>query len=187
MDDDDIGGSGYSLDELSAYLDRARTPRIAAIESNAEANAVLASMERMGALSRELLADEAKEPIPEAWYDGIMREIVREFRSGRDIALRPPSHGTELVVTEGALHELIRSVGDSVPGVLVGRVRLEQPDEFGPLQVSLSISVRFGRRIADVVAEVRRAVTSAVQKHGELRVGEVDVKVDDVHVDGEDR
>ena len=31
-DIDDIGGSGYSLEELSAYLDRGRTPRIPAID-----------------------------------------------------------------------------------------------------------------------------------------------------------
>jgi hypothetical protein len=182
-DDDDIGGSGYSLEELSAYLDRGRVPRIAAIESNAQCQAVLASMERMSALSRELVAEEAKTPIPEAWYEGIMREVLREVRAGRDIPLRRPVGGTELVVTEGALRELIRAVGDAVPGVFVGRVRLEQQHPHGPLQVGLSLSVRFGRRIADAVAEVRDAVTAAVQRHGDLRIDEVDVTVDDVHVE----
>ncbi|WP_371357815.1 hypothetical protein, partial [Salmonella sp. M127] len=52
---DDVGGSGYSLEDLSAYLDRGRTPRIPAIERNAECQALMASMERMGRLSREIV------------------------------------------------------------------------------------------------------------------------------------
>jgi hypothetical protein len=183
--DDDIGGSGYSLEQLSTYLDRGRTPRVAAIESNAEAQAILASMQRMRNLSRELVEKDARAPISESWYDGIMREVAREIRAGRDIPLRRPVDGTELSVTEGALYELIRAVGDEVPGVLVGRVRLAQPEAYGPLQVRMSISVQYGRRIAEVVEAAREAVASAVQRHGELRVGDVDVTVEEVHQDEE--
>ena len=183
VEDDDIGGSGYSLADLSEYLDRGRSPRIAAIESNAQCQAVLASLERMAAMSRELVAEEARAPLPDAWYDGVMREVLRELRAGRDIALREPADGIELVVTEGALRELVRAVGDAVPGVLVGRVRLAQPEPGGALQIGLTLSVRFGRPIAEAVRDVRAAVTAAVQRQGGLRVSEVDVTVDDVHVE----
>lgn len=179
---DDIGGSGYSLEDLSAYLDRGRTPRVAAIESNAEAQAVLASMERLRVLSHDLVARDAREPISESWFDAIMREVMREFRAGRDIPLARPDDATELYVTEGALYELIRHVGDSVDGVLVGRVRIDQPEPHGPLDVRMTVSVRFGRPIAPAVAELREAVAAAVRRHGDLTVGEVAVTVDEVHL-----
>lgn len=183
---DDVGGSGYSLEDLSAYLDRGRTPRIPAIERNAECQAVLASMERMGRLSREIVEEQAAEPIPESWYDTVMREVMREFRAGRDIPLARTDDGTELVVTEGALYELIRSVGDGIEGLLVGRVRIDRPDD-GALDVRATVSVRFGRRMTSAVDEMREGVRSAIERHGELRVGRVDITVGDVHLDeGED-
>ncbi|MDQ1135924.1 putative alkaline shock family protein YloU [Microbacterium sp. SORGH_AS 1204] len=184
---DDIGGSGYSLEDLSAYLDRGRTPRIPAIERNAECQAILASMERMGRLSREIVEEQAAEPLADSWYDSIMRQVMREFRAGRDIPLARAEDGTEIVVTEGALYELIRSVGDGVEGVLVGRVRLDQPEPSAPLDVRVTVSVRFGRAMTVAVDEMRDGIRSAIEQHGELKVGRVDVTVGDVHTDeGED-
>lgn len=185
---DDIGGSGYSLEDLSAYLDRGRTPRISAIERNAECQAILASMERMGRLSREIVEEQATEPLADSWYDSIMREVMREFRSGRDIPLARTEDGTEIVVTEGALYELIRTVGDGIEGLLVGRVRLNQPEPDAPLDVRVTVSVRFGRAIAAAVDEMRDGIRLAIERHGDLKVGRVDVTVGDVHLDeGEDR
>jgi len=181
-----IGGSGYTLEDLSAYLDRNRTPRIAAIERDAECQAVLASMERMGRLSRELVAEQAVEPLADSWYDDIMREVMREFRAGRDIPLARTDDGTEIVVTEGALYELIRCVGDEIPGVLISRVRLDHPEAGGPLSIRIAMSVRFGRRIADAVDQLREDVRTAVERQGDLRVGTIDVTVGDVHLDEEE-
>lgn len=185
-DVDDVGGSGYSLEDLSAYLDRGRTPRIPAIERNAECQALLASMERMGHLSREIVDEQAAEPLAESWYDEIMREVMREFRAGRDIPLARTADGTQLVVTEGALYELIRTVGDDVPGVLVGRVRIDQPEPTAPLDVRVTVSVLFGYPMQDTVDLMRDGIRAAIERHGELRVGRVDVTVGDVHVDVED-
>jgi len=183
---DDVGGSGYSLEDLSTYLDRGRTPRIPAIERNAECQALLASMERMGRLSREIVDEQATEPLAESWYDEIMREVMREFRAGRDIPLARTEDGTQLVVTEGALYELIRSVGDDVEGVLVGRVRIDQPEPTAPLEVRVTVSVLFGYPMQTTVERMRDGIRAAIERHGELRVGRVDVTVGDVHVDRED-
>ena len=183
---DDVGGSGYSLEDLSTYLDRGRTPRIPAIERNAECQALLASMERMGRLSREIVDEQATEPLAESWYDEIMREVMREFRAGRDIPLARTEDGTQLVVTEGALYELIRSVGDDVEGVLVGRVRIDQPEPTAPLEVRVIVSVLFGYPMQTTVERMRDGIRAAIERHGELRVGRVDVTVGDVHVDRED-
>lgn len=183
--DDDVGGSGYSLEELSAYLDRGRTPPIAAIDRNAECQALLASMERMGRLSRELVEEQAAEPLAESWYDGIMREVRREFRAGRDLPLSHTDDGVEIVVTEGALYELIRSIGDDIPGLLVGRVRLDQPDSRAPLDVRVTVSVLFGHPMRETVERMRDGIREAIERHGDLRVGRVDVTVGDVHLEGE--
>lgn len=184
---DDIGGSGYSLEDLSAYLDRGRVPRINAIERNAQCQAILASMQRMGQLSRAIVDEQAAEPLAESWYDGIMREVMREFRAGRDIPLVQSDEGVELVVTEGAIYELIRSVGDGIEGLLVGRVRLEHVEPGAPLDVRVTVSVRFGRAMTEAVDEMRDGIRSAIERHGDLRVGRVDVTVGDVHLDeGED-
>jgi len=183
---DEVGSSGFSLEDLSAYLDRGRVPRIAAIERDAECQAVLASMERMGRLSREIVDEQAAEPLAESWYDDIMREVMREFRAGRDIPLARTDDGTEIVVTEGALYELIRCVGDGVEGVIVGRVRLDQPEPDAPLDVRVSISVVFGRRMTDAVDEMRDGIRTAVERQGDLRVGRVDVTVGDVHLEEEE-
>lgn len=185
-DVEDVGGSGYSLEDLSAYLDRGRTPRIPAIERNAECQALLASMDRMGRLSREIVDEQATEPLAESWYDGIMREVMREFRAGRDIPLARTADGTQLVVTEGALYELIRTVGDGVPGLLVGRVRIDQPEPTAPLDVRVSVSVLFGYPMQGTVDLMRDGIRAAIERNGELRVGRVDVTVGDVHVDVED-
>ena len=185
-DVDDVGGSGYSLEDLSAYLDRGRTPRIPTIDRNAECQALLASMERMGRMSREIVEEQAAEPLAESWYDEIMREVMREFRAVRDIPLARTPDGTQLVVTEGALYEVIRSVGDGIEGVLVGRVRIDQIEPTAPLDVRVNVSVLFGYPIQETVDLMRDGIRVAIERHGELRVGRVDITVGDVHLEGED-
>ena len=180
--DETIGDSGYTLEDLSAYLDRGRTPRIADIETDAEARAVLSSLERFGALSRELVERET-EPVTPGWFDAVMRDVTRELRAGRDIPLAAPDERVEVVITEGAIRELIREAGDAVPGVLVGRTTIDGvTDELGAeVSVHVTISVVFGRPLADAARAVREAVTHALNVHTALRVGAVDVVVDNIH------
>lgn len=180
--DETIGNSGYTLEDLSAYLDRGRTPAIAAIDTDAEAQAVLASLERFGALSRELVELES-EPVPQGWFDRVMRDVTRELRAGRDIPLTAPDDRVETVITEGAIRELVREAGDAVPGVLVGRTTVSgDMEQLGAeVSVRVTISVLFGRRLAEVSAAVRDAVMAALAAHTSLRVREVDVVVDNIH------
>lgn len=180
--DDTIGNSGYTLEDLSAYLDRGRTPAIAAIDTDAECQAVLASLERFGSLSRELVGREA-EPVPQGWFDLVMRDVTRELRAGRDIPLTAPDERVEMVITEGAIRELVREAGDAVPGVLVGRTTIDgDMDQLGAeVSVRVTISVLFGRRLADASRAVRDAVIDALGAHTALWVSGVDVVVDNVH------
>jgi len=180
-----IGGSGYTLDDLSAYLDRGRLPAIAAIDTNAECRAVLDSMERVGALSRELLASDVREnpSVDENWLGSLLTSISRELRAGRDIPLSSTDPTTSLSITEGAVRELVRSAGDSVDGVLVGSCTLiGTPDGTEPIQVSLTISVVLARPLQELADEVRKRVYSELLKHTELDIEAVNVTIGDVHI-----
>jgi hypothetical protein len=191
MNDDDIGGSGFGLDELAAYRDRGRTPAIAAIDDNAECQAVLDSLERLGELSRELVERDAVElPVDESWLAGILNAIAFEVRAGHDIEF-PVAEGTDtgvtrLTITEGAVREIVRWAGDSVPDVLVGRVALlgDTTDPTAEIAVEVTISAGFPAPLAERADAVRLAVAGALLAHTPLRVERIDVTVGEIHLPG---
>ena len=80
------------------------------------------------------------------------------------------------------MRALIRSVGDSIDGVLVGRCRLDGEIETlgAPVAVHIEISVRFGEPLAEVATRVREAVAAELARHAELAIESVDVTVTDV-------
>jgi uncharacterized alkaline shock family protein YloU len=178
-----IGGSGYDLDALSAYADRGRTPAIAAIDDNAECQAVLDSIERLGALQRDLVSEEtARTPAPEqSWIDGLLDSIAREVRAGRDVEYPATDPATRIAVTEGAIREAVRAAGDGVDGVLVGRVRLTVRDDL-TADVGLAVSVLFDRPLNSVADEVRGAVHTALLRSTPLVPAAIDVTIDDIHL-----
>jgi hypothetical protein len=181
----DIGGSGYTLEQLSAYLDAGRTPAIAAIDDNAECQATLASLERLGSLSRDLVARDADTApaVDESWLGGLFAAISREVKAGRDLPLASTDPRTRLSITEGAVRELVRAAGDSVDGVIVGHCSLvSDDDDDDDVTVELSISVLLGTPVRDAAESVRQRVFSELLKHTELRVTSVDVTVADVHI-----
>ena len=193
--DDDIGGSGFGLDELAAYRERGRTPAIPAIDDNAECQAVLDSLERLGELSRELVErDAAALPVDENWLAGILNAIAFEVRAGNDIEFpvepenEPADPGTgastRLTITEGAIREIVRWAGDSVPDVLVGRVVLvgDATDPSSEISIAVTISAAFPAPLAERADAVRIAVAGALLAHTPLRVVRVDVTVGEIHL-----
>ncbi|SDH59679.1 hypothetical protein SAMN04489720_1730 [Agrococcus jejuensis] len=175
-----IGGTGHTLEELSAYFDRGRTPRIAALEHDAEARALLDSMERLDRLSTTMANEDAAAAgdLDEQWLDGLLGVIRSEVRAGRDLPIEDPDERTSTTITEGALREIARTAGDGVDGVLVGRVHLREAD--GVLDVRISIGVRFGNALVPTAEAVRLAVHHALLTHAPMAVGTIDVVVDDV-------
>lgn len=175
-----VGGSGYDLEQLSAYLDRGRSPRIAAIEDDAECQAVLASLERYGALSRSLVDEGARsEPVDASWFASLMGTVASEFRAGRDIPFPTSVPEVELAVTEGAVRELVRSAGDEVNGLVVTGCALETG--VVPPTVRLTVSLEFGARVASVVPALRARIATELARHTPLTSAVVDVVVADVH------
>ena len=188
MDSDStgVGASGYTVDDLSAYFDRGRTPAIAAIDNSPECQAMLDSMERLGSLGRELLEQDVREhpTLEEGWLGGLLTSISREIKAGRDIPLSSPDPRATLAVTEGAVRELVRAAGDSVEGVFVGSCSLEG-DVTAPgtgIRVALTISVILNSPVQELAESVRQRVYSELLAHTELTVDSIDVTVTDVHV-----
>jgi len=179
-------GDGDALDmaALADYLDRGRTPRIAAYEDDPDARNALRALEHMRDLGRELVeveAEEAEAP-GDDFFRGVLAHISRESRAGRDIPLSHPDPGVRLALTEGAVRTLVRQAGDEVPGVLIGRCTLDgDVTRAGePVRVALTMSVVWGDPLPELAQRVRERVHAALLRHTELRVEAIDVTVADV-------
>lgn len=174
---------GHTLDELSDYLARGRRPADPSIDDSPECRAALAALERLSRTTAEALAAEAEStPLDEGWVSRILDGIRLDVKAGRRIPVVHPDPAADLGLTEGAVRALIRSVGDSIDGVLVGRCRLDGEIETpgAPVAVHIEISVRFGEPLAEVATRVREAVAAELARHAELAIESVDVTVTDV-------
>lgn len=181
-----VGGSGYDVSALGEYLDRDCDPPIAAIDDNPECQAALDQLRRVRALSRELVDADARAqpPLPVEWVRGLLANLELDVRSGRDIPFGGDDPQARLSITEGAVREVVRGAGDAVPGVLVGSVRLigDVMTAGTEIDVDVRISVALIEPIPDIAQHVRDRVATALLTHTELRVGRIDVTVDDVHL-----
>ncbi|SMQ74122.1 hypothetical protein [Agreia sp. VKM Ac-1783] len=182
-ENDDL--DGHTIDELSDYLDRGRTPLDPSIEGSPGCRIALSSLERLRQISKSLVEVDAAAEAPrnDDWLGGILESIGREARAGRDIPLLPPSPRATLSVTEGAVRGLIRAAGDRSGGLIIGRCRLDgdvtAPGT--PITVSIDASVFWGERIVETVDRAREAIYSALLKHTELTIASIDITVHDVY------
>jgi uncharacterized alkaline shock family protein YloU len=179
MTSQNIGDSGYTLEELADYHERGRMPADAAIEGDPQCRAILDSMDRLGTLSRALVEHDAQIVIEESWFEQIIGAVARESRAGRDLPLSETGD-VRLVVTEGAVRGLVRDAGDSVEGVVVESVDVAVlPESEGEsIDVALSISVLYGVAMRELAERVRDAVASALHQSTPWTVGAVDVIID---------
>lgn len=174
---------GHTLDELSDYLERGRTPVDPAIEGSAECRAALEALERLSRTTRTMLeADAANRPADDGWVARILDGIRLDVQAGRRIPVAHPDPGADLALTEGAVRALIRGVGDGIDGVIVGRTRIDGDVETlgAPVDVHVEISVRYGEPFAGLAGRMREAVVAELARHAELTVAAVDVTVTDV-------
>lgn len=174
---------GHTLDELSDYLARGRTPADPGIDGSAECRAALEALERLSRTTRTMLeADAAGRPVDDGWVGRILDGIRLDVQAGRRIPVALPDPAADLALTEGAVRVLVRSVGDAIDGVIVGRTRIDGDVETlgAPIQVHVEISVRYGEPFGEVAARMRSAVVAELTRHVELTVAAVDVTVTDV-------
>lgn len=177
---------GHTIDELSDYLDRDRLPPDPSIDSSAGCQIALGALERLRDAARSVLvADQAEQPpADESWITRVLLGIATESRAGREIPLTSTDPDTQLAITEGAVRGVIRAAGDTVGGLLIGRVRLEGDliEPGAPVVVSVDASVIWGQSIPLVVERIREAIHTQLLRHTELNVVAIDVTVHDIHV-----
>lgn len=189
-DHDDALDCGTTIDQLSDYLDRDRTPRDPHIESCPDCLNALEALERVGRLSRDLIdADAAELPAPpDSWFERIFTSIQEELRAGRSLPISHPDPRVQITVTEGAVRALLRDSGDAIDGVFISRTEIVGDAETlgAPVEINLTASVRFGTSIQHLTDELRDVAYAALAKHTDLNVVAVNISVEDIHTDIKD-
>ncbi|PQZ55057.1 MULTISPECIES: Asp23/Gls24 family envelope stress response protein [unclassified Microbacterium] len=175
---------GHTLDELTDYLDAGRQPADRSIDESPGCQLALDALTRLQGLGAELIAAEAAaEPaVDENWVDRILSGIAMDARAGRRIPFGSPDPKADLAITEGAVRGLIRSAENAVPGLLIGRCRLDgdvtQPGT--PIRVAIEASALHGQSIPKVAAELRAEVDRGLRAHTELNVVAIDIAIRDI-------
>lgn len=175
---------GHTIEELGDYLEAGREPRIASIEESPGCQLALDALERLHGLGGALMsADTAAEPaVEEGWVDRILSGIAMDARAGRRIPFASDDPAVELAITEGAVRGLVRAAEEAVPGVLVGRCRLEGDvtTPGAPVRVEIDASVLHGEPILGLADRLRAEVDARLRRHTELTVAAIDVTVKDI-------
>ncbi len=177
--------NGHSVDQLTDYYDAGFTPADPSIDSSVGCQMALAAIGRLRALTNKVIEDGARAlpPLDESWLAGILEQISVQVQPGRDIPLDLIGDEGRVVITEGAVRGIIRSAGDQIPGLLVGRVSLigdvTRADE--PIAVSVDATAIWGYHILDSAEQLKQAIDREVRTHTYLNVISIDVNVHDVH------
>ncbi|WP_058593762.1 hypothetical protein [Leucobacter chromiiresistens] len=183
MEPDDL--DGYTIEQLSDYLDSGRMPANPEIESSPGCRIALDALQRLRQLSPELLAaDTRAEPeADESWVRSILAGISLDARAGRRIPIPSPEPAADLGITEGAVRGMVRAAENDVAGVLIGRVRIDgdPTDASLPVTICAEVSVAHGIEIPNVVGQLREAIDSRLAAHALLNLAGIDIVVQDVH------
>lgn len=175
---------GHTLEELSLYLDTGEFPDPAHLASCPECQSGLDSLRRLSAAGDELFASDiaAAGSGNDDWMKDILANLALELRPGRSIPLRSEDPADTLSETEGSVVALVRSVADSLPGAVAGRVRLEGdvtvPGE--PVAVLLDLAVLFGHPLMPSAASLRQDLAGVLARHTELNISAIDITITDV-------
>lgn len=183
---------GRRIEDLSEYLDTGASPDTEHIDHCPQCQARLVGLRSLSAAARELLDEDLTTTTADdsRWLDGILANLRLETRAGRSIPLTG-DEGDVLTETEGAVIALVRSVGDALGGVLIGRCRLEGEVEVAgaPVEVKINVSARYGYPLPTLAEELRAAVFAGLLVQTELNVTAVHVAFTDMRppfADGRD-
>lgn len=182
MEPDDL--DGHTIEELSDYLDSGRTPANPSIDASAECQIALDALERLRALTPELIAADtaAESEADDNWVQSILAGIALDARAGRRIPISIDLPGVDAGITEGAVRGVIRAAENAVPGVLVGRCRFDGdvtvPGE--PVLVRVDVSVLYGLPIRGLIDRLRAEISVRLSAHTTLNVTGIDITVSDL-------
>ena len=172
---------GRRIEDLSDYLDTGASPDAWHIEHCPQCQARLAGLRSLSAAALDLMDSDVASADDAGWLDGMLANLRLETRAGRPI---PLSGGPldELTETEGAVIAMVRAVGDSLGGVLIGRCRLEGDVSTAgaPVEVRINVSARYGHPLPALAEELRAAVFAELLVQTELNVAAVHVAFTDI-------
>lgn len=175
---------GHTLEELSDYLEAGRTPADPSIDQSPGCRMALDALERLRGLVPDLMAADAAEEssVDDTWVQGILSSIAMNVRAGRRIPLSVGAATSDMGITEGAVRGVIRGAERSVPGTFVGRCRLDGDltDATADVNVSVDVSVMWGKLIPELAARLRTEIGRRLRKHTTLNVQSVNIDVRDV-------
>jgi uncharacterized alkaline shock family protein YloU len=178
--------AGHTIEELSEYLDRGRTPSDPTIDDSPECQIALRSLQHLHTVQRSLLSSdiERESEKTDGWVRSILQHINLEAHSGRDIPLEHPSPTARLFVTEGAVRGILRATGDVVENIMIGRCRLDGDvgDPGAPITIRIDAAVRQGENIPAKATELRLALYAALTEHTDLRVAALDITIRDLYL-----
>lgn len=179
-----IGAGGYTLTQLSEYLDAGRLPYNADIENDPECERALEALERVTRASHDLIElESAATPAPSgAWLQSMLRGIAMDARAGREIPLTSLEPEFEFSQSEGVVRELIRRTGDAIDGVLIGRCVLDGDvkEPGAPVHLTVSVTVLGLRPLHPLADQVREAIAEAMALHTTLQITGIDIVIADV-------
>ena len=188
LEPDDL--DGHTLEELSDYLDAGRTPEDPTIEQSPGCQLALQAMERLRDIAPVLAAaDAAAEPsVDEGWVQRVLGSIALDARAGRRIPLASEDAAFDLGMTEGSVRGFVRAAEAVVPGLLIGRCRIEGDvlTPSAPLRVQVDVSVPYGAPIVEAAATLREEIDRRLTNHTELRIDGIDIVVKDIALAGTD-
>lgn len=175
---------GHTLEELSLYLDTGEFPDPPHLESCPECRNGLDSLRRLSAAGDELFASDlaAAGSGTDDWLKDILANLALELRPGRSIPLHSDDPADTLSETEGSIVALVRSVADSQPGAVAGKVRLEGDVTVpgSPVAIRLDLAVLFGHALMASAASLRQDLAEALARHTELNISAIDITITDV-------
>lgn len=183
LEPDDL--DGHTVDELDDYLERGRTPADPSIDASPACQIALSALQRLHDVAGAYLddADAAPAGSDQDWISAVLTAIPLDARAGRRFVLPAPAEGVVATVTEGAVRGLVRAVGDEVPGLLVGSVRLRSHDGDGDAEqaavarLAVEVALVHGTPLAAAVAALRQELLRLLPEHVPFAVEIIDVTV----------
>jgi len=174
---------GRRIWDLSDFLDTGASPDAEHIAHCPQCQARLAGLRSLHAAALELLEDDVASAGTEesGWLETMLANLRLETRAGRSIPLAgDPSD--QLSETEGAVIALVRNIGDSLGGVLIGRCRLDGDVTVpgAPVEVNVNVSARYGYPLPGLAEQLREAVVAGLLVETELNVAAVNVAFTDM-------
>ena len=104
----------------------------------------------------------------------MLASIPVDARPGRRFPVPFADPDVTVHVTEGAVRGLIRAIGDDVPGLLVGAVRLGADE---PTPVSIDVALVYGEPLERAVEVFRAELRSVLPEQVPFAIGSIDIHV----------